>query len=150
MNKYDSKDDTLLHIGQVQKEILCFVQALTERAINHDQSKLKDPEKSVFDRVTVRLRSLTYGSEEYTTSLQDLGDALTHHYAVNRHHPEHFENGINGMTLVDLVEMYCDWAAACRRHADGNIYKSLEVNRLRFGIDDQLHQILLNTIKMYE
>lgn len=54
-------------------------------------------------------------------------------------------NGIAGMTLIDLVEMFCDWAAAVQRHADGDLARSIEINRERFGISDQLAQILENT-----
>lgn len=39
-----------------------------------------------------------------------------------------------------------DWKAATERHADGDILKSLEINRVRFGISDQLAQILQNTV----
>ena len=33
----------------------------------------------------------------------------------NRHHPEYYEDGIAGMTLVDLEEMLSDWEAASHR-----------------------------------
>ena len=76
-----------------------------------------------------------------------MGEALKHHYAANSHHPEHYENGIDGMTLIDVLEMLCDWKAATERHADGDIMRSLEVNRERFGISDQLANILANTVR---
>ena len=50
------------------------------------------------------------------------------------------------MNLVDLTEMICDWMAATMRHADGDIYKSLEINRKRFNIPDVLVKILKNTV----
>jgi hypothetical protein len=43
--------------------------------------------------------------------------------------------------------MLCDWKAAGERHADGSITKSLEINKKRFGISDQLASILDNTRK---
>lgn len=33
---------------------------------------------------------------------------LDHHYQNNDHHPEHFELGINGMNLLQLLEMLAD------------------------------------------
>ena len=51
------------------------------------------------------------------------------------------------MSLFDLVEMLADWKAATTRHADGNIQDSLEINKKRFSISDQLFEILLNTVK---
>lgn len=57
------------------------------------------------------------------------------------------DHGINGMNLIDLIEMICDWKAASERHADGDIFKSIEINSKRFNITPQLKQILLNTAK---
>lgn len=78
-----------------------------------------------------------------------MGVALEHHYKNNRHHPEHFKNGIEGMTLVDLCEMISDWKAATLRHDDGDILKSIEMNQQRFGYTDELKQILINTVNEY-
>lgn len=112
----------------------------------HDASKLQEPEKSAFDRMTPKLKGLTYGSQEYKDALAELKPALDHHYANNSHHPEHWKlNGINGMDLMDLVEMLCDWKAATMRHADGDFGKSMEISEKRFEIGWQLMQILHNT-----
>jgi len=92
------------------------------------------------------LKNLTYGSEEYKAALEGLGPALSHHYANNRHHPEHFENGVNDMTLLDVIEMFIDWKAACLKHNDGNLRKSIDINAKRFSIDSQLTQIFKNTV----
>ena len=55
--------------------------------------------------------------------------------------------GINGMTLLDLIEMLCDWKAAGERHADGSMERSLMVNQERFHIGEQLQSILENTAR---
>lgn len=148
MPAYDSTPDSLAHIRRVQ-ELLADMQArLAWRAIEHDRSKLEEPEKSMFDEVTLALRGLTYGSDEYKAQLAAMGPALAHHYAHNSHHPEHYPDGVAGMTLLDLVEMLCDWKAAGERHsAGGGILKSLEINRERFNISDQPYSILLNTVR---
>jgi hypothetical protein len=145
---YDSTYDTRKHINRVGLYLAIFQGFLSDRADLHDASKLLPPEKETFDRVTPLLKELTYGSDEYRETLASMYDALEHHYANNRHHPEHFPNGINGMNLIDLVEMVCDWKAASERHADGDIYKSLEINKKRFEMSDQLYQILKNTVNM--
>jgi hypothetical protein len=93
------------------------------------------------------LRATTYGSDEYKQNKAAMADALTHHYAANSHHPEHHALGINGMSLLDLIEMLCDWKASSMRQDDGDIRRSVEINLQRFGIDEQLQQILLNTIE---
>lgn len=148
---YDSTADTLAHIGQVRTFIGRVVSRLNHRSEVHDASKLTSPEKEVFDRMTTKLASSTYGSDEYRSYLAEMKPALDHHYAANRHHPEHFGAiGIRGMTLLDVVEMLCDWKAATLRHNDGDIIKSIKINQRRFGYSDELMQILLNTVPELE
>jgi len=144
---YDSKPDTLDHIVRVQHFMSEAVENLLNRALVHDQSKLEEPEKSVLDRVTPKLRELTYGSDEYKASLAEMGDALQHHYRVNRHHPEHWSGGIYNMSLLDLIEMFCDSKAATERHADGDIMRSIDHNAGRFDLTDLLANIFRNTAR---
>lgn len=82
--------------------------------------------------------------------LAEIKPALEHHYANNTHHPEFYPDGIRGMSLLDLVEMLCDWKAATLRHADGDIRKSIEINQSRFKYSDELKQVLLNTLPVIE
>lgn len=142
---YDSKADTLEHIRKVSQNLNNFASDLLNRANNHDESKLHSPEKELFDLLTPRLQSLEYGSEEYKKSLDELNVALEHHYAYNSHHPQYYKDGIDGMNLMDLVEMYCDWKAAVERTKDGNFEKSLEINEKRFNMSPQLINIFKNT-----
>lgn len=145
--KYDSIPDTNKHIARVQVLLELAECKLSERAHVHDRSKLEDPEKSIFDEMTPKLAGSTYGSEEYKGFLAQMKPALDHHYAANSHHPEHYPNGVYGMSLFDVLEMLIDWKAAGERHNDGSIERSLKVNRERFKISDQLHAILENTAK---
>lgn len=148
-DKYDSTKDTKDHQAKVKALMFMIANKIDERAREHDASKLESPEKDIFDEVTPRLKGLTYGSEEYKASLADMGPALTHHYENNRHHPEHFPDGVNDMDLVNLIEMISDWKAATLRHTNGDIMKSLEINKGRFRMSDQLYKILLNTVNNY-
>jgi len=143
---YDSTKDTTDHQEAVKHFMAVAIENLANRRMNHDASKLKSPEKEMYDKYTPLLRDSTYGSDEYKSMLQEMGPALQHHYENNSHHPEHFENGIDGMSLLDLLEMFCDWQAASLRHADGDILKSIEINRKRFGMSDQLHNIFQATL----
>jgi hypothetical protein len=144
--EYDSTYDTNEHRKQVNK-LLCEVRLeLRKRGVYHDLSKLATPEKETFDEATPKLKSLTYGSDEYNASLAKMGKALEHHYAENQHHPEHFEYGISGMSLIDVIEMLADWKAATLRHNDGDIITSLKINKKRFNISDQFYSIILNTV----
>lgn len=144
---YDSTQDTNKHISRVRLLLAQMTSNLETRASDHDKSKLEEPEKSMYDEYTPLLRNLTYGSDEYKQCLANMGEALQHHYKENSHHPEHSENGINGMSLLDIIEMLADWKAASMRHANGDMGKSMEINRKRFGISDQLYEIIQNTVK---
>ena len=142
---YDSREDTEQHIMAVNARLNEIRGQLAARGALHDLSKLSPPEKDVFDRVTPKLKAMTYGSAEYKAALAEMKPALDHHYAENRHHPEHNMDGIGGMNLIDLCEMLADWKAAGQRHADGSMSKSLEHNRKRFGIPDPLFAMLVET-----
>lgn len=144
--EYDSTEDTKAHIQRVNELLSSFGEELNERGKLHDQSKLQDPEKAIFDKVTPALKELTYGSDEYKKQLGTMKEALDNHYANNRHHPEYHENGVEDMNLIDIVEMLIDWKSATERHDDGCIRKSLDINEKRFNISPQLKKILLNTI----
>jgi len=150
MSEYDSSKDTQKHITRVDDLVQQFVVKLLKRAILHDKSKLEKEEKPYFDKYTPLLKKLTYNSPEYKDSLKKLQVALDHHYENNSHHPEHHENGIDDMDLMDICEMFFDWKAATERHEDGDIFKSLDSNKERFGLSDQLYNILKNTAKKFE
>lgn len=144
---YDSEADTLKHIKRVNQLLIEFSQELMRRATVHDNSKLESTEKSLFDEMTPKLASSVYGSEQYKVMLDQLKVALEHHYKHNSHHPEHYINGIDDMTLMDVVEMFVDWKAATERHDNGDIYKSFDINKTRFKMSEQLYNIFKNTAK---
>ena len=177
----DQRLETLKHINQVRKLIKQFNEELYYRGRSHDTSKLESPEREIFDEYTPKLKNTTYGSIQYKEYLREMKVALDHHYAENRHHPEHFSKtykcedcgsiyagfqdecdtckhldslkrvcDISKMNLVDIIEMICDWKAATMRHADGDIKRSIEINKKRFGYGDELEAILLNTVGLLE
>lgn len=139
--------ETLKHICRVSKLMNEAASELLKRASCHDASKLESPEAEEFERLTPILKDLSYGTPEYDACLHELSVALKHHYENNTHHPQHYANGINGMDLFDIMEMFFDWKASSERHTDGDITKSIEFGAKRFGIDTQLAQIFTNTAK---
>lgn len=150
MTVAECKVVTQKHIETVRKYIRFMTDKITQRGVNHDATKLETPEVELFAEYTNCLSSLVYGSDEYKASLEKLKPALDHHYAKNRHHPEHFDNGVSDMTLIDIIEMFCDWKASTLRHNDGNLLKSIEINSTRFKMDPQLTQIFKNTARMID
>lgn len=145
VQEYDSIPDTMKHSRRVDELLLQLIAALQDRVTKHDASKMEEPELPVFNEFTPKLQHSTYGSDEYKGFLQAMGPALEHHYANNRHHPEHFEFGVNQMTLIDILEMLADWKAATERHHDGDLGKSLMIQKDRFGLSEQLLSILWAT-----
>lgn len=145
-----SKLATEEHRIQVRRLIKMVVTALEERAQHHDDSKLEQPELDLFAEWGPKLGEVEYGSHEYKRALEKMGVALKHHYEHNRHHPEYYLRGVDDMTIVDLVEMVCDWKASTLRLVNGSFVGSLEINRKRFNLSCQLVHILENTAVLFE
>lgn len=59
---------------------------------------------------------------------------------------EYRRNLLCKMSLLDLIEMIVDWCAAVTQHNNGDIRKSIDINQERFGYDDEIKSILLNTV----
>lgn len=146
----ECKLETIEHIENVRKYIRVCIDKLSIRGVEHDKSKLVSPEVEYFAEVNDTLKNLSYGSEEYYDNLKRIAPALEHHYSRNSHHPEHHANGVKDMTLIDVLEMICDWKASSLRQNDGNLLKNIDLNTQRFRIDKQLKQIIINTVKMFE
>lgn len=144
---YDSTPDTLEHIKRVQYWLSGAIQNLSDRYRVHDKSKLSKPEKEAWDFATPKLKDFKYGSDGYRETLRIIKPAVQHHYKVNDHHPEYYENDIDGMSLMALMEMLADWKAASERSPGGNLADSLKHNQKRWGYTDQLANILYNTAK---
>ena len=130
-DKYQTIAETLTHIDLVS---------------SYDRSKLQPEELDIFVEYSPKLKASEYNSPEYHRNLAEMKVALEHHYAHNLHHPEHHSKGIMGMTLIDLIEMLVDWKASTERGPNGDIYKSIEVNKERFNIPEPIVQILKNTV----
>lgn len=145
--EYDSRPDTYAHIATVREYLLAVVYLLMWRAHDHDLSKLESPEREVFDEYTPKLATSTYGSPGYKAHLRGMGEGLSHHYRVNDHHPEHFDNGIEEMNLLQVIEMLADWKAATLRHADGDLARSIEQNAERFCYGPEIKRLLVNTAR---
>lgn len=143
---------TLKHIRCVQRLLNRCAAELIARGETHDESKMHEPELAAMVAQTATLAGTTYASPEYVVGKQTplMAPALAHHYANNAHHPEHYKNGVEDMTLLDILEMLCDWKASSTRHNDGNIRKSIETNANRFRLSPQLVRIMENTVALFE
>jgi len=144
----NSTEKTLRHIKRVQDLLGEFATELIRRGAVHDQSKF-DPEEAgplaEMDALIAREGNVPFGSPEYEARKALLGPMLDHHYANNSHHPEHYPYGVSGMDLFDLVEMFVDWKAASERGEQSTM--GLRVGCEKYGVADQLHDIMRNTAK---
>lgn len=135
------------HIKKVQDSLRKVVEDLMRRGMMHDVSKFNIIELAPLDEVQRLIDEhgpAPYGSEEYTRRTEILKPMLEHHYAENDHHPEHYDNGIAGMSLLSLMEMFADWRAAnLQRDAGAPMNLSFSIERLK--IEPQLAEILKNT-----
>lgn len=139
--------DTIEHRRVVHDlGIACITNPLLERFCRHDESKLHDPEIDKFAKLISKpIASYPYMGEAYKKALAELGEALTHHYEHNRHHPEYHKHGVKDMNILDLVEMLLDWKAAGLRTTNGDLFDSINMNRDRFNIPDDLYKLLINS-----
>ena len=145
-NGYIYDDESFVTQEMLYKK---YISELLDRKANHDKTKLEFPEKQEFDKYNQKLKELSIGTDEYNENIYVLRNALCHHYRYNRHHPEHFGNGIYGMTIMDLTEMICDWKASSERQKNGDIFDGIEKQSQRFNYDKSMVRVLSNTVERY-
>jgi hypothetical protein len=140
--------ETVDHVTAVMGGMMEAIENLQRRMEAHDASKFEEPEMSGFMAMTAdaRLQDLVYDSEEYRAVLREHQPTIQHHYAMNDHHPEHYgDAGINGMSLLAMIEMLCDWKASTGRMKDGDLVRSIEQNQKRFFYSEEVKNLILNT-----
>jgi hypothetical protein len=142
--------DYIEHIQWLMEGMGFVINALILRMLTHDRTKIQPPELEVYAAVVPAFKELTFGTPEHEANGKRLGPAWQHHTQHNRHHPQHFEGGIDDMTLIDLIEMVCDWRAAALRQGKFDVNQSLDVLRDEHRIGNQLAHILENTGKMLD
>jgi hypothetical protein len=133
------------HIHHVSLFIMRIIEEFHVRMFNHDLSKLSRPELKTFTEFSNQLAELEEGTLAYKRMLKKMNEALEVHYANNRHHPEHWPNGIDDMSLIDVIEMICDWKAVSLQ-GEMTMEQFLEDARKRFKLQPQTYNLLANTI----
>jgi len=138
------------HISNVRRHLSVIVALLQARANKHDESKLEEPEFSMWSKMDEEPR-WPYGSDEYFEKLSRYAYVFEQHYKDrrNRHHPEHFEGGIKDMNLIDIIEMLCDWLGYKGILSRTEAIKIAETQMKRYGFSDDLCALLKNTLEEY-
>jgi hypothetical protein len=146
-NDFDFLCDTILHVSEVQENLEIIASELRKRGFAHDRTKFQELEFDAFVSTRDKFKKSNYGTKEYQECIDIVKPAVDHHYQNNRHHTGFHKNGINDMTLIDIIEMVCDWQAAARRSPDKELKDTLEYAYKKYGISEQLGIVLKNTFK---
>lgn len=136
------------HIDRVRTKLRKLVLELQNRMFTHDKSKLEEPEFSGWLAMDSEPK-YPYGSIEYKRKKEKYKELFKLHYKNNRHHPEHFQNGIFDMTLVDLMEMLCDWLSYKESYRISEAINLIEYQSNRFHYSDEIKDMLINTCLEY-
>ena len=141
--------DTLIHKSYVIKscEILAqylekqgaknHAEALRQRAIIHDNSKINDADElSALSRIINDKSSLVDASAQLSSIKQD---AIKLHWKHNLHHPE-YHSSIEDMSRLDIMEMCCDWHARSSQYHT-NFLEFVETRQKdRFHFPDWMYE----------
>ncbi|MER9768982.1 DUF5662 family protein [Mesorhizobium sp. M0189] len=142
----DSTQATRFHIEKVASSIGDFCRRMYWRASVHDASKFTPVEKGPLDALKAIIEAdgpAPHGTDEARRRTAMLSEMLVHHYANNDHHIEHYgDEGIAGMSLLSLTEMFCDWRAA---NLDRDAGEPMNLSYEKYKIEPSLAQILRNT-----
>ena len=137
--------DTRNHINNVQRYMTNVIADLLNRSFKHDSSKYDAVEAHTYAKVVPMFKGKVYGTPEHKAVGDMLGDAWKHHEENNDHHTGYYENGINDMSLLSIIEMLCDWKAASLRNPNQIFSESCLLNCKKYGVDEQLTKIIFNT-----
>jgi hypothetical protein len=134
------------HRDLVRAQLESVAHQLTERGRLHDLSKLREDELAGFARINRIARENPYGSQEYRDSLAQERPTIQLHYSRNSHHPEYhgdpkesrccigLEAAAEHMSLLDLIEMVCDWRGAYLGYgSQGTWGENIERQQERFA-----------------
>jgi len=145
--EFDFLCDTVLHIGEVAENLEEVASELKKRGLAHDRTKLQQLEFDGFVSTREKFKKANYGTPEYKECVELTRPAVNHHYENNRHHTGFHKNGLNDMTLIDIIEMIADWKAAARRSPDKTLKDTLDYAFKKYGFDAQMQTIVNNTLK---
>ena len=123
------------HIMTVQLILRTLAREMLNRADAHDLSKLGPDEFGGMIAIDRIADKCGLNSPEYMAALS--GGAIQLHVSRHSHHPEYHVSGVQNMSLLDIVEMVCDWKAAnvLRGHPEWN--ESVRMMSERLGLSSE-------------
>lgn len=153
-NIITTEDYIKAHQKRVKSWVNFFASILFKRASEHDKSKLKEPEFSLWKKMDEEPR-YKYGTPEYNDKLKRFQGVFRMHYAVNRHHYEYFTQKYKNNTtlisldfdLIDIIEMMCDWLGYKDSISYSEASDLVRTQCKRYGFSEELGQLILNTFR---
>lgn len=139
------------HLMFVRLALKKVEQALEQRGIVHDASKMLDDEYFGFSRINAAARINKFGSPEYAEAMVREQETIDLHFRRNSHHPERPQlvAGVktepddaryfaalneNRMSFLDVIEMVCDWWGARKGYNDPRPWRdSVDLNFAKKG-----------------
>ena len=140
------ESDTMEHKTRVSIILTKIAKDMISRGKIHDNSKFKSPERDIYEMNHDKLSQARFGTEEYKKIQDEMSIAVNHHYQVNDHHPEHFQNGIVDMNLIQIQEMLADILAVSMTKGT-DVIKFLPDFMREKDIPENYYTILRNTLE---
>jgi hypothetical protein len=132
------------HREKVAANMSVVAELIQRRGDVHDITKLMSPEVELA-RAADKCLGPRKGLENRRGKCSHVDAFIAAHYCnpLNSHHPEHFENGVEDMNMIDMLEMLCDWRACC----SGNFSDTLDRGFARFKVSGPLRSLMRKTCK---
>lgn len=127
----------LHHKNKVSSLLKKLSRSLAERADTHDNSKFEPDEFEGFCQLDAyrNHQKEEYGSKTYEAGMKN--DAVKLHLSRNSHHIEYWPNGLDDMSLADVIEMLIDWEVARQvRDTEQDINVTWQTRQKRFNLSD--------------
>ena len=138
-----------LHVSNNMKRI---ANELRRRGIRHDNSKFSGIEATIgnmYHDEYNKINVLCPHKSDVENYAEKTKAASIEHYRLNDHHVEHFENGLSGMSLIQLTELVCDSVAHLKERGYAPTECVCEVEYLfkGYGASDDVISIVKNTVQ---
>lgn len=141
------ESETMEHKTRVSIMLTRISKDLVRRGKIHDNSKFKSPEREIYNMNHEKLQQVKFGTDEYDKLMNgEMAVAIDHHYKENDHHPEHFEDGVVNMNLVQILEMLADINAVADAKGT-DVIKTLPEFMRKKNIPENFYTIFRNTLE---
>lgn len=145
LNNITCRDYLYEHRALVHDKMATVSRDINTRARHHDQSSLNGSEFRIYEEHFDELQKYPMFDPRRDAVLKEMRVATMYHHNANDHHPEHFDDGINGMNLIQMIEFVADIMSQSEQNGI-DVYEMLPLLKDQYDISSQLYQVILNTV----